>query len=139
MNFDPPMSYYSLQENFFDTLVQEIDNNLPKAHIMKTFKSVEGLIKFLFEEINNIINCEYFYHIRYVDHSLIISIKMSPRYYRYVKVVGITGNLKQKIKKGIVENIHPQHIKIANDLFNNSSYGLVSQPKPIKTDSCLIL
>lgn len=123
-----------MQDNVFDVAFEEINSSVTVFSCMKTYRDVDSLIKMLMSEVNMIVNNDYTYYAKNRDSSLLIIIQKDYDYFRYIKIVGITKNVKMKIKECIDNS---EHREVVTNLFSKNSY---SSPRSFKRyESCTLL
>lgn len=137
MDFDPPMSYTSLQDGVFDVLVEERKEMVGIFHQMKTYHNINDLIRQIQKEIDSIIYSHNDYYVTFENECLKISVDKTKEHYRYIKISGITESTKRKIKEGITTGVNENHREFVSNLFKRSAFGS-PRGKNISSYQCVV-
>lgn len=137
MEYIPIMSYTSLKEGVFDTLTEEHVNGDVKKYSMKTYQNLNELTHMMMSEIDSISYNNCGYSVNFEEKFILMCILKTPDVFRYVKIEGVTGEIKKRIKQNMLNITNGSKKENIDDFFSDKTY--VAPRYFSKNNSCTIV
>ena len=137
MEYIPIMSYTSLKEGVFDTLTEEHVNGNVKKYSMKTYQNLNELTYMMMSEIDSISYNNCGYSVKFDENFILMCILKTSSIFRYVKIEGVTEEIKKRIKQNMLNITKGSHKEIIDDFFSGKTY--MAPRYFTKNNSCTIV